>query len=160
MSAIQQALLAQSSAAIISAQHWRVFVSTGNGGGNVSIVELEFLDATPSVISTAGGTASSSTAFSGSFLAAKGFDGLLTSTTRWASNSLTNCWLGMAFSGTVTPRTAKIYPYANVGSQNDCPRDFQFQYSTDNVNWNNIGPAYTGYVNGWVQYTARSFTIQ
>jgi hypothetical protein len=138
---------------------WELFIPSGNGGSNISIVEFELLDGSDNVISTAGGTSSSTSDFNGSYMHPKAFDGVLAEANRWASSGITNQALRMQYSGPITPRKFVIYPYVNGGTQTDAPRDFHMR-KWNGTTGTQVGPSYTGYTTGWVQFTGRIFPLQ
>jgi hypothetical protein len=116
----------------------------------VAIAEVQFLDITPSPISLSGGTASASTSFSGSFVAANAFDG--NSATAWASSANPSSgspqWLQYQFTGPVSVTSIAIsVRNDSTAWTSQSPTAMQIQGSPDGTTWTTI-VSYTGIVWG------------
>lgn len=137
-----------------SFQYWRLnFNGPTNGAGTnpISIAEVVFYDGTGvTTVSTSGGTASASTVFSGSFVAANAFDG--NAATAWAStvqpSSGSPQTLQMQFTGAVT------IAFLSLKIRNDtsawltqAPTAFQVQGSTNGTTWTTL-QTFTGIIWG------------
>jgi hypothetical protein len=146
-------------------QYWRLnFNGVTNGSSLAAIAEVQFLDITPAPISLSGGTASASTSFSGSFVAANAFDG--NPATAWESSASPSSgspqWLQYQFTGPVSVTSIAIsVRNDSTAWTSQSPTAMQIQGSPDGITWTTI-VSYTGIVwtsNGQVQTFFASTTV-
>jgi hypothetical protein len=124
----------------VTQQYWRIFVNgppNGAGTNVVAIAEVVFLDTNNAPISLSGGTASASSVFSGSFVAANAFDG--NPSTAWASlatpSSGSPQWLQYQFTGAVPVVVISIAVRNDSAWTIQSPPTFLIQSSPDGTTW-------------------------
>lgn len=139
-------------------RYWRVYCAhnNNNSGGYFQINELEMHTTVGGSQACTGGTAISSTAYSG-YPASQGFDGLLTDAKGFCSAGGPPAWLGYDFGAgnTVTIVEVAMYSYSTtLGSK---PNTFTVDYSDNGSTWTTAWYVYGGGGN-WSGNTWKTFS--
>lgn len=143
-----------------AARYWRIFHHTVNGGANASWVEVEMFGSysadAPNLC--VGGTPSASSEHDANHSVANAFDGIKNTSTTWASasNQHVNSWIMYDF-GVDTEILGVALTSRQTAAINQTPRDFEIQYSLDNVNWVTF-KALEGQV-GWGSNETRKYYV-
>lgn len=136
--------------------YWRVHITVSNGGV-ASIAEVQYYNASGTLLST-GGTATASSTFS-SQTASLAHDGNFT--TFWASNVIPNSgapeWIKYQFAAPVDVSAVRIS--RRPAQPDQLPLTFSIQYSDDNSSWTVAGGPYTPAWLTVAQANAWSFKI-
>lgn len=113
--------------------HWRVFATDNNGGATYTgIQEVQFLDATDTLIPATGGTVLYSSQVAGTD-AAEAFDGLTTTGDPWLGSGIASQYIGYAFATPKAVNSVKLWgPNSNALY---APQNSKLQYSDDGTTW-------------------------
>lgn len=136
-----------------ASRYFRVYITDTSDANFCSIAEIEFLDGADASI--AGGTATASSQFSGTYSADKARDGSVG--TWWATDTgqKAPCWWAIDFGSTKTAKKVRLTPVS--GSPTHMPTQLEVQTSVDGVTWTdapNITPSLP-----WVDNVAQTFNL-
>lgn len=132
--------------------YWRINVTANNGSSFLAIAETEMRATAGGADQCAGGTASASSEFSGSFVAGNAVDN--NASTVWSPTSTTGWWrYQFASAVEVLEYTIQGHP----SSPTRDPRDWTLEFSDDGTNWT-VTDTRTGQT-GWTNGQIRTFTV-
>ncbi len=140
---------------------WRILYSALSGSDSYSAISEVQLRTTAGGASVAtGGTATSSTQYSGSYTATQAFDGSLTTSWSSAGGDTTAAWLAYQFAtARQIVEIALSVQSTNAGGVRPAqmPGAFSVQYSDDGTNWITV-KTFSG-ITGWVHGETRVFSL-
>ena len=157
-------------------RYWRLFCKRSQGGNNVGVGELQMRTSIGGTNVATGGTPSASSEYSGTYTAAKAFDGLVNSTgdgNAWATYGgysagqplgLTADWLKYDFGAGNAKDIQEIVLFSpgtgGLGAQ-DMVAAFDFQWSDDNVTWTTQRSVWIDTINDpWVLNASKIFDVR
>jgi hypothetical protein len=123
-------------------RYWRLYALSNYSDNYITLAEMVLSNGSDADLTTnQGGTASSSSSFSGSYLPANAFDG--NNTTKWATSAadVNGAWLKWDF-GAANEQdvdTVKLRASNSASETEEYPKEWLFQFSDDDTNWTTVG---------------------
>lgn len=115
-----------------NARYWRINITAEQNSSYCTIGEIYFYDITGADL-TVGGTASSSPAYQGVYVAANAFDKSVT--TKWIGAPPDPHFIAYDFGKVVAARSVKIVYPSGYSTTSEAPKNYTIECSQDGVNW-------------------------
>ena len=133
---------------------WRLYITTSNGGANVTIAALQMATSVAGADVCTGGTAVADSYYGVGYEANKAFDGI--TTTRWNNNAISvpGAYLEYQFAGAVDIVEYRIQ--ASHENPNASPQAWNFEYH-NGASW--VSAESRSGATGWVASETRTYVV-